>query len=121
MISTGEEKAIPLCSPYQPNIKLLCSWVHNINNMLNKSCGNFHIMDEHFVCFRASSREYFHRHLYIDNPFTDYMLPIFNHLLTNAFFVTYPTKGAAATPQIVYNKGPMILYLVRMFRSCWSP
>ena len=35
-------------------------------------------------------------------------------------FVTYLTVGIVATPRIFYNKGPMMLYLVPLYRS-WSP
>ena len=82
MIGTSEKKPNPLCSPYPADIELLRSWAHNSNNIQNKSCGNLHIMDEHLVCFRVSSREYFHGLKYIDNPSIDSlgMLPTFSNI-----------------------------------------
>ena len=47
---------------------------------------------------------------------------ILNPFLTRLFFVTYPTEGGGvvATPKNFYNKGPMMMYLVPLYRS-WSP
>ena len=53
--------------------------------------------------------------------FREVLNSFLNFYLTKFFFVIYLTKGLLQPPYIFYHKGPMMLYLVPMYRSWSSP